>query len=220
MARFNPGILGEVRGKIGDYVVRKMNGKYFVSLRPEHYKISQNKKARDSRNGFGICVNLARMVNNSPELKLVWKSAPVEGTSAYHRILKHNLPLCREGNLTINNIITPSGLSNPVKNVSFDRESLIIQIDQEIVKGEFESEQFKIFYLIYMDQHIRNKDTTNQFVILSSELNVRNSLELNKNFSDVYQSLFGKFTKFIIYTSVLYDKGLKSFHSSTKGFEF
>lgn len=93
MARLTKPILGEVKGKIGSLVVRTINGKQFVSLRPEHYRKSKSANAIYEKNKFSVVTKLAKTLNAIPEIKDVWLNSNSPGTSAYHKILKANLTL-------------------------------------------------------------------------------------------------------------------------------
>ena len=93
MARLTKAVLGELSGKIGSLVVRKVNGKQFVSLRPDHYKKSKSTKAIYEKNKFSAVVKFARTINSIPHIKNVWQKSNLQGFSAYHKILKANLKL-------------------------------------------------------------------------------------------------------------------------------
>jgi hypothetical protein len=66
MARFIPGVLGTPNGKVENKVYRQMNGKTFVSNRPDSYNISQTKSAKNSRQAFGLVVQFAKLITASP----------------------------------------------------------------------------------------------------------------------------------------------------------
>lgn len=93
MARLTKAVLGELSGKIGSLVVRKVNGKQFVSLRPDHYKKSKSTKAIYEKNKFSTVVKFAKTINSIPHIKNVWQKSNVQGFSAYHKILKTNLKI-------------------------------------------------------------------------------------------------------------------------------
>ncbi|MCL4549817.1 MAG: hypothetical protein M1495_14740 [Bacteroidetes bacterium] len=93
MARLTKAVLGELSGKIGSLIVRKVNGKQFVSLRPDHYKKSKSSKAIYEKNKFSAVVKFAKTINSIPHIKNVWQKSNVQGFSTYHKILKTNLKL-------------------------------------------------------------------------------------------------------------------------------
>ena len=52
MAILNHNVLGKLSGKLGNLVFRQINGKTYVSNRPEKYNSTQSFKAANVRNGF------------------------------------------------------------------------------------------------------------------------------------------------------------------------
>lgn len=203
MARFNPGPLGEINGKIGNYVFRKVNGKYFVSIRPDHYKMSESTEAKNSRDSFANCVRLAKLVTQFPDLRLVWKSAPIKGSSEYHRILKQNLPFTREGRLSVLNIITPEGFTNPVENVRLAPDSLLIKINNRYTFDENNSSVYKLFYVIYSYNQSDADKSVHDFISGTSEISVVHQTELHINLSSKEQQIIRQYHDFIVYITLL-----------------
>lgn len=129
MPRYYPGPLGTPIGKLKDAVVRRVNGKLFYSIRPEKYKISQSTEAKNSRSAFAVTVQFARRVASISQLAYCWKKAKVKGTSAYHRILKYNLPLTSNGFLTAENKMLPQYPGIDLKASMNDLYNLTFDID-------------------------------------------------------------------------------------------
>lgn len=129
MPRYYPGPLGTPIGKLKDAVVRRVNGKLFYSIRPEKYNISQSPEAKNSRTTFAVTVQFARRVASISELAYCWKKAKVKGTSAYHRILKYNLPLTGNGFLTAENKMLPLSPGIDIKAGLDDLYNLTFYID-------------------------------------------------------------------------------------------
>ncbi len=110
MAEIKRTILGDVSGKIGDIVFRKMNGKKFVSVRPKKYKPTKSTKLKNARSNFATVVNFAKVTNSVPELKTVWEQFKSKASNSYHKIITANSGLVKTGVLTAFNKITPDGL--------------------------------------------------------------------------------------------------------------
>lgn len=91
MAHFKNAFLGEVNGRIGNFVIRKMNGKDFISLRPRHYKKSQSQPSKMIRSNFAQISKLASYINSEPFLSKTWRQSAGNSKSVYHTILKTNL---------------------------------------------------------------------------------------------------------------------------------
>ena len=124
MARVKNPILGSYSGRMGNIVYRVINGNTYVSVRPLKYKPSKSVAAKRVKNNFSAVVNLARSVNAVPALKNVWKTSETEGYSPYHKLIRNNIALISEGNLTTGNIITPEGLDLELSSLSIQKNNL------------------------------------------------------------------------------------------------
>lgn len=204
MARFDPGPLGRVTGQVGNVVFRRMSGKYFLSVRPEHYKASQTEEAKISRNGFGICVKFAKTLAKIPNLAVSWKAANLKGSSAYHRILKHNLLLTRKGRLSAFNIITPEGFNSPVSAIDLQPGSLKVTFSNQKLTGDINVSEFKIILLVFMTSPLTNSVPKENLKVFESEVDLSISDILVVNFSDTDKKLFSEYKDFIVYASVVW----------------
>ncbi|MGE5458112.1 MAG: hypothetical protein ACM3RX_07140 [Methanococcaceae archaeon] len=72
MARVYRNMFG-ISGKLGDKIYRIMNGKTFVTRRPESYKIPMDQASIERRTKFSICQKMSHAVNSIPSLKLTWR---------------------------------------------------------------------------------------------------------------------------------------------------
>ena len=129
MARLKSSFLFEVNGKIGDYVVRKMNGKTFISYRPGKYKISQSEPAKGARNNFAIASKFSSIINSNPNLVLAWQKSLQAAKPVYHKILKENLKFVSGSCLTVKNIIVPGSGLSIIKEIIFDGTVIKIILD-------------------------------------------------------------------------------------------
>ncbi len=216
MARFVHGPLGQVKGKIGNYVVRKMNGKYFISLRPDSYNASQSKKSKITRNRFGICVRFAKIISGQHELSAAWKSAGISGSSAYHRIIKHNIKRTIDGELSASNIITPEGLSNPFLSIQFNKEFLSASLINNPARIEFPSTIFTACFIIYMITSAGTISKSDSFRLISKNVDAKQTQEIKLNFSADDIKIFNEYKDFIIYSAaVWFDETDKINWSST-----
>ena len=129
MALLTGSILGEVTGKMGNKVFRRMNGKTFVSDRPLKYKPAKTTAARKVRSSFGMGTMLSIKLIADPRLKEVWAAARIEGTDSYRRIIKHNTKNINAGALTVRNKITPDGLFLGVESATLENEVLHLSLN-------------------------------------------------------------------------------------------
>ncbi len=131
MARLKSSFLFEVNGKIGDYVVRKMNGKTFISYRPGKYKISQSEPAKGARNNFAISSKFSSIINSNPNLVSAWQKSLQTTKPVYHKILKENLKFVSGSCLTVKNIIVPGSGLNIIKEIIFDGMAIRIVLEPD-----------------------------------------------------------------------------------------
>ncbi len=124
MAEVKKSVLGVVSGRLDNIVFRVRNGKRFVSVRPRKYKASKSAASKAGRNNFAITVKLAKTVNSIRDLKEIWAAASLEGTDSYHKVIKLNARMVKEGSLTTSNKITPNGLSLKLYSASIQNKSL------------------------------------------------------------------------------------------------
>lgn len=221
MARFNPGPIGTITGKIGNYVVRKMNGKYFISLRPDSYKASQSEQSKLSRKRFGICVHFAKTVTNVPELSEVWSSAKIRGSSAYHRMIKHNIKLTNNGKLSVSNIVTPMGLDNPFSIIQFNKLYMSVVLNNDLIRKEYPCSKFKAYFIAYMNSPKTGITKNDSFRIFSEEVFTEGQQEIKLNFSTTETLLFNQYREFIIYSAAIWFSETNKINwSSTKAAEF
>ena len=179
MARLDKSVLGFVSGKLGEFVFRRMNGKKFVSLSPDKYRISQSNEAKKGRANFAATVKFARFINSIPELKEIWSGAKVEGTNSYHRIIKYNAKSVNSGKLTASNKITPDGLQLTISSISLKEKNILeLNISLSPDKLNFPA----VLYLIFV---FDNKEILYQHTVIEKEapeytLNIRlNNMIIN-----------------------------------------
>jgi len=79
--------LGNISGRVGNIVFRRINGKTFISARAGSYKIPNTKEAIDRRLRFGITASLATSINKDELLKELWGKAKFKMT-AYNAAFK------------------------------------------------------------------------------------------------------------------------------------
>lgn len=137
MAILKNSILGRVTGKLGNVVIRELNGKLVASIRPAKYKTGRSQFAKTNRNRFAVSVNFARCVNSINILKEVWRMADLEGTYAFNRILKYNIPHSKISYPSENNVITPKGFSIEINNLVFENDCIeFILVESDISNYE------------------------------------------------------------------------------------
>ena len=147
MASLNNSVLGEVSGKLGNKVFRKMYGKTVVSERPLHYKAAKTPAARKVRKSFGMSVKLAKTLIADPTLNEIWTAANIEGVNSNQRIIKHNIRLFDGGSLTPRNIMSPGGLFLKVDSASYENQNIHLTMNCPAENNlNFPADLFILYY--------------------------------------------------------------------------
>lgn len=90
MARFDSGIFGFLRGKIGNIVARKRYGETYVSRKPNKINANQTKPARDNRKRFSRTQRLNHQIHRHPQIRNFWKLIDADGLNDNTRVFKRN----------------------------------------------------------------------------------------------------------------------------------
>jgi len=106
---------------------------YFKTHAKKHKK-SRSRKAKSGRSNFASVVKLAKDIVKVKVLKAAWSYSSLPGRNEYQKLIKYNMPMAYEGNLTIKNFITPKGqklfiseflVEGEIINLTFDLYGLI-----------------------------------------------------------------------------------------------
>lgn len=207
MAKVLDKSLLEINGKVGNFVVRNMNGKTFISLRPDEYKFSQTEKAKHSRGNFGITVKFARFINSQNILSAVWSSAKSEGVDSYRKIIKANLALASNSHLTENNIIVPSNKNSCIKDILYSPGKLNISLSQNNPKcASPKSRSLTIAVVIYFfnSKVPGYPDTHFHFLSRTIELTKNKKLKsIDIEFDSAGSAALSYYQDMIVYSSVI-----------------
>lgn len=218
MARFIPGVLGTPSGKSQNQVYRIVNGKPFVSNRPEKYNISQTKQAKNSRLSFGTIVQFAKTITSFPELAYCWKNAKIKGTSPYHRVLKHNLPLTQDGALTLRCQIIPKGFEC-IFNCELTEDRVFL-FNFDITSSGLKASNFEVnaYTIVALFNTTAKKS---ELKLLSNSKSIITTgkpgeIKFSISFPDSEKKLINKHKKIIVYSAIIILKdGVLHKHSSS-----
>lgn len=128
MAILNEDGFEGIKGKFGNVVAKKFNGKTIISARPSQYTVSNKPEAVEARDRFRVTVDLARAVNSLSALKSIWKTAKGKCSTGFNKICQINFQYSSAVKPTINNIITPGGFILPVISAACDEAKLTASI--------------------------------------------------------------------------------------------
>ncbi len=216
MATRRKNVLGPLSGRLGNTITRIRYGKEVVYTLPEKVNVSSSNAAKTARRKFGLTVNFAKFINSIPALSAVWHTVKIPGTNSYQRLIKNNVKLTGENNLTLNNIITPPGILPGLLRCSYKDEIISLEIDSSLSSSvPFE---IHIIFYFYEPGEIKLKKFSLEYIhneLNDFDLNTVTQVSLSLN---MYQkSLFDKYYHCILYAALTSSKG-KIKWSSTSTF--
>jgi len=184
MAKVSKNILGDIKGKAGGLVFRNINGKTFVSVRPEKYNQTKSKELLNAQSGFSKLTAFSSYVNSISELKNVWKLKQIKGTRAYNKIYSHNSKFIKENNNPEILTILPPNIPNIfLGNFTIDKN--IITLNISFTSSSLVA-QDHIYKLIVISKN--NINYSHQICIIENNSinNSRNiTFELNHNITNI-----------------------------------
>jgi hypothetical protein len=143
-------------GPAGNVEFYTFGGKTYFKSRAKRHKKSRSKKAVTGRNNFASVVQFASGVIKIKEIKEIWNSSSLEGRNAFQKIIKNNMPLSRDGNLTIKNFYTPKGHKLFIPDFFLEEDAFSFEFD---VYGLLRPPlTLHMFFYLY------NRKDTNSFV--------------------------------------------------------
>lgn len=107
MAFVKASVSGSFRGKTGDKIYRKVNGRIVVSQTPVFINVSQTIGCLNSRFRFKIVEDLAKTIKTDDLLYGLWDKVKPVGANKFSRIIKANLSRAKYKGLNSSNVITP-----------------------------------------------------------------------------------------------------------------
>ena len=207
MARLNNSVIGEISGKMGNLVVRKMNGQEFVSQRPVKYR--KTKKKVPDRQKMQSAVQFSRTVNNSEKLKLIWGKSKIKATNSYHKLIKHTLENAEPGNLTIKNKITPGGISLSSSEFLFDNGKLNITIaNRDKETRSITGNNFSVYILFYFYEPIVKRIENSSLKLISKDFDAsaENNFRFNYDAAKLIPKMLKNYKKCIVYFAIVGNK--------------
>ena len=143
-------------GPAGNVDFYSFGGTTYFKSRAKRHKKSRSKLAVTGRNNFASVVKFSGGVIKIPAIKEIWNSSSFPGRNAFQKIIKNNMPLARDGNLTIKNFYTPKGHKLFIPDFYLEEDALRFEFDvYGLIRPPLTVHMF--FYLY-------NRKDTNSFV--------------------------------------------------------
>jgi hypothetical protein len=207
MARLSKSVLGEISGKMGNLVIRKMNGQEFVSQRPAKYK--KTKKKIPGRQKMQSAVQFSRTVNSSEKLKIIWGKSKIKATNSYHKLIKHSLENADTGSLTIKNKITPGGISLSFSDFLFENGKLNVTIaNRDKGTRSITGNNFSVYILFYFYELIVKRIDGSILKLIKQDFAAlaESNFLFNYDTSKLNQKALKNYKKCIVYFAMVSNK--------------
>jgi hypothetical protein len=131
MALFEHGILGKVKGAVGDVVVKSNKGTDYSSKRIRHYKKTTSEPLIENRSIFSRRSSFFRFFDESPLISLVWEYSKLPGKEPYHKMFKYNYKSVKKDYVSTLFSILPAKHLGSFRNVKMDADSLSYEFSPE-----------------------------------------------------------------------------------------
>jgi hypothetical protein len=105
------------------------DGKTYFKAHAKKHKKSRSKAAVRGRSNFASVVKMAGEINKVSVLKEVWSSCSLPGRNGYQKLIKYNMPLAYDGNLTIKNYFTPKGQKLSIQEFLIEGDTVSLTLD-------------------------------------------------------------------------------------------
>lgn len=182
MAIVKSGTARSFRGKVGDKIYRKVNGKTVVGRNPEFINISNSQNSLKRRHLFKITEDLAKTIKSDDILYGIWDKMEPEGANKFSRIMKANLSHTTFKGLTRANVITPHQDTVPYryrkyctrlskKSIVLTDNNLYAEMRVHRTNGEILISPYKAFFLVFLGRQ-NNPDALSEYEILPYDINV------------------------------------------------
>jgi len=120
--------VGSLSGRIGTTVYRISRGRIIVAITPATYKTSQTPKAVRTRNILYSYSKFSSAVNKMLTLARIWNETDLNGSTSYRKIVNFNSKKLNGEFLSVNNLIAPRTLKDPVKSMNLTSNKLDVTL--------------------------------------------------------------------------------------------
>ena len=167
MAEQKNSVVGDVRGKIGDYLYRQVNGKRIVTKASSTYTLSQLPHEIDKRSKQKVNGKFASVINSNPLLHYIWNKKKAPCVNGYNKINKVNYHPCEPYGPSAKAQITPGGFKLEAEEITIKPGSVEITLRPIHLK---KNEAIILYILILsLSSPKRRSKNTNDFEFLLLE---------------------------------------------------
>jgi hypothetical protein len=185
MAILNTFPLGEIRGKIGNIIVRRIYGKSIISVNPHYRTKSNDPETLARRKKFRMSVKLANCINKIPELRFLWYKSAKRKMSAHNAAMKANYDkVSDECVVGIPLLFPDSYVMDYPGNIMYDENGVLrIEFNKNKYSFNLEKERFvKAVAVLSLSKPFKSYEESTLFFNTESEyydLTKNNTIEIN-----------------------------------------
>lgn len=208
MAFLIKNIFGGLSGSLGNKIFRYRYGKIVAYQKPIKHRVSKSEASIQARKQFALTVAFAKKVNSIPALAKIWRNAKISGTSAYHKIIKHNNKLTAGDSLTVNNIILPQGGYSAITEINRTENIITISFAADFIEflKDFDND-INLVVIVYL--YKKRQWLTSEFMLFDHTVSIKVQ-DIISNIAVDLKSLkipFNKYGSAIFYSAVIFNKG-------------
>ncbi len=141
MARLEESVIGNFRGKLGRLSARIRNGRTILSARPSSFNVSNQPDQVNIRKRFGVAIQLAKVINNNPDLQKIWKDVSPAGLTPFNSIIKVNFEYSQTDRPTDKNVLTPGGFSFNVTSAVIGTDDITVDLPALNIYKNFSADE-------------------------------------------------------------------------------
>ncbi|MFA7361640.1 MAG: hypothetical protein WC139_11455 [Candidatus Kapaibacterium sp.] len=153
MARFDSGIFGLMRGKIGNIVARLRYGKVYIARKPGRYKANQTEEAKRNRAVFSRRQRINSRLRKDKGIKKFWEDVDAEGLNGNTKLMIRNTPYVTYERLLPGFGFTPKSEEKvDVKNIRFEGHRIHFDFKIERTKRKKLEPPYDLYCVLVSDR--------------------------------------------------------------------
>lgn len=160
---------GSFRGKVGDKIYRKVNGKIVVAQAPEIINISNSIGCLKRRHIFKIAEDLSKTIKSDELLYGLWDKVQPVGANKFSRIMKANLSVINCKGINKRNVITPDSETVPYrfrnnctllakKSIGINSDGVFAEVKISRENCDILVPPYTAYFVIYLGKQIKEDD--------------------------------------------------------------
>ena len=152
MARFDSGVFGFLRGKVGNIVARLRYGEVYVAEKPLKYN-TKSEKVKFTRKVFSRRQRLNSQLRKEPEIVSFWKVVESEGLNDNTKLMIRNKPFVSYERLLPGCGFTPASEDKIiVKNIVADELDIKFEFKLERANPNILEPPYDVFCIFILDR--------------------------------------------------------------------